>query len=304
MEGEKNSVLDTTRRYTRLELSSGAVHPFQVYGTAFKEDRTENLTALALETGFVGLDSANYPTAYEEGQVGEAIQKALQLGVKRSDLFIQTKFTPAWAHAPGKIPYDTAQPLEAQVKESIEQSFQLLKIDYIDALFLHVPFDNDEDNLVAWRVMESYVPTRIGVLGVSNFALPAFQKLYEAAAIKPEIVQNRFQEDNGHDYEIREFLQKNGVIYQGFSLLKANSVARNSELVQRVATHFKVAKEVAFYLLFLGLGKVAIVNGTTSKEHMRVDLDKITSVLEDKQTLHDLVGYQKEFEKLLLQDVQ
>jgi len=295
---------DATKRYTRLELSSGVVHPFQVYGTAFKEDRTGNLTTLALETGFVGLDSANYPTAYDERQVGEAIQRALQSGMKRNDLFIQTKFTPAWAHAPGKIPYDTSQPLEAQVRESIEQSFQLLKVDYIDALFLHVPFDDDEENLVAWRVMESYVPARVGVLGVSNFALPAFQKLYEAAAIKPEIVQNRFEEENGHDHEIREFMQKKDIIYQGFSLLKENSAVRNSELMQRVAAHFKVAKEVAFYLLFLGLGKIAIVNGTTSKEHMRVDLENIKSILQDKQALRDLVGYLEEFEQLLRQDAQ
>ena len=147
--------------------------------------------------------------------------------------------------------------------------------------------------------MESYVPSRIGVLGVSNFALPEFKTLYEAAIHKPEIVQNRFQEENGYDLEIRAFLQEKGVIYQAFSLLKANSEVRSSELVERVATELQVVKEIAFYLLVLGLGKISIVNGTTSEEHMKIDLERITAILEDPQRVQDLVGYLGEFESLL-----
>lgn len=44
---------------------------------AFKEDRTGELKALALKKGFRGVDSANYPSAYEEPSVGIAMVKRL-----------------------------------------------------------------------------------------------------------------------------------------------------------------------------------------------------------------------------------
>lgn len=81
---------DTTfdGRYTQPKLPSGRVHPYLIYGTGFKEDRTEALTGLALANGFQGLDSANYPTAYQEEQVGKALQTAPEAGVKRDDILV------------------------------------------------------------------------------------------------------------------------------------------------------------------------------------------------------------------------
>jgi hypothetical protein len=75
-------------RFAPLILSSRREHPKLIYGTAFKGDQTYPLTALALEHGFKGLDSANYPTAYQEAQVGNAIQKALKAGVKRENILV------------------------------------------------------------------------------------------------------------------------------------------------------------------------------------------------------------------------
>ncbi|RYP57806.1 hypothetical protein DL769_009256 [Monosporascus sp. CRB-8-3] len=293
------SPADIAECYAPLQVSNGTAHPFQVYGTAFKEGRTGELTTLALKTGFTAYDMANYPSAYEEAMSGEAIQEALKSRVDRQSLFIQTKFTPAWAHQPGKLPYDPEQPIEGQARESIEQSFKNLQVDYIDSLMIHVPYDNEQDTLKAWRVMESYVPERVGALGVSNFGLPEFKNLYEAATVKPEIVQNRFQEQNGYDHEIRAYLQEKGIIYQGFSLLKANSDLQSSEVVQRVAAEFGVVKEIAFYLLVLGLGKFSILNGTTNEDHMRMDLDKISDILTNSDKVKALIKYLAEFKQLL-----
>lgn len=78
----------STGPFSPLRLSTGTVHPLYVYGTAFKEDRTGELKALALKKGFRGVDSANYPSAYEESSVRVAIEEALKSGVKRKDLFV------------------------------------------------------------------------------------------------------------------------------------------------------------------------------------------------------------------------
>lgn len=215
------------------------------------------------------------------------MEATLANGGKYIFIQVQTEFTPIWAHTESKLPYNADQPLEEQVRESIEQSFQNLKIDYIDALLLHVPFEDEQDDTVAWHVMESFVPSlvgglacwRVGVLGVSNSSRAALEKLYTAATVKPEVVQNRFQEENEYDADIREYLDKTGIVYQVFSLLKANQEIRSSELVARVAERFYTVGEIAFYMLVLGLGKVSIVNGTTS-DAQEMDLSGLQSFWE------------------------
>ncbi|KID97612.1 NADP-dependent oxidoreductase domain protein, partial [Metarhizium majus ARSEF 297] len=234
-------------RSAPFRLSTGTVHPLCVYGTAFKEDRTGELKALALKKGFRGVDSANYPSAYEESSVRVAIEEVCKPGL-----------LPSGRTTESKLPCNADQPLEEQVRESIEQSFQNLKIDYMDALLLHVPFEDEQDDTVAWHVMESFVPSRVGVLGVSNSSRAALEKLYTAATVKPEVVQNRFQEENEYDADIREYLDKTGIVYQVFSLLKANQEIRSSELVARVAERFYTVGEIVFYMLVLGSGKVSI----------------------------------------------
>ncbi|OKL63120.1 hypothetical protein UA08_01254 [Talaromyces atroroseus] len=301
------------------KLSSGLRHPALIYGTAFKDEQTGPLTELALRTGFRAFDTANYPSAYDEAAIGEILLRASANGLKREEVLvckntqaiidpkradkerfqIQTKFTPVWAHAEGKLPYSTDQPLEAQVRESIELSFQNLKTDYIDIMMLHVPFDDDADNLVAWKVFETYVPQRIGVLGVSNFDLPALEKLYEASTIKPEVVQNRFQGSNGYDAELRDYLGQKGIVYQAFSVLKSSEEIIMSDLVARFSEQFDVPKEVGFYLLVIGLGNVSIVDGTTNKEHMQIDLKKVTEILGSRLAVEAMQVYMDDFKSLL-----
>lgn len=63
--------------------------PLLIYGAAFKEGRTAELVQEALENGFTGLDSANYPTAYDEPLTGDGIEASLKTGIKREDLFVR-----------------------------------------------------------------------------------------------------------------------------------------------------------------------------------------------------------------------
>lgn len=62
--------------------------PFLLYGTAWKEGDTAKLTQEAFEHGFTGVDTANYPTAYEEPLTGDGLATIIQAGVHRSDLFV------------------------------------------------------------------------------------------------------------------------------------------------------------------------------------------------------------------------
>jgi diketogulonate reductase-like aldo/keto reductase len=62
--------------------------PLLIYGTAWKEESTGKLSQEALENGFTGLDTANYPTAYNEPLTGDGIEASLKTGIKREHLFV------------------------------------------------------------------------------------------------------------------------------------------------------------------------------------------------------------------------
>ena len=59
---------------TRRTLAIDGVEvPCSFYGTAWKEDRTQDLTELALARGLRGIDTANQRRHYDEAAVGRAI---------------------------------------------------------------------------------------------------------------------------------------------------------------------------------------------------------------------------------------
>jgi len=118
-----------------------AHHPVPefLYGTAWKEDRTQALTELALRMGFRGVDTANQRRHYFEEGVGRGLAAAYRAeAVTRADLFLQTKFTdrPGQDH---RLPYDPAADLSTQVAQSMASSLEHLGTDYVDSYVLHGP---------------------------------------------------------------------------------------------------------------------------------------------------------------------
>ncbi|KAL7814192.1 NADP-dependent oxidoreductase domain-containing protein [Trichoderma aethiopicum] len=270
-----------------------------LYGTAWKEDKTARLTETALLSGFTCVDTANYPTAYNEQLTGEGIAAALNSGIKRSDLFIQSKFTPVWAHAKDKVPFNPHQSIEGQIVESVQQSLKHLQVDYLDSLLLHVPFKDDNDNLIAWRVLEAFVPHTIRSLGVSNFTLSQLEELYACATIKPTIVQNRFYKETRYDFDVRAFCAEHGITYQAYWMLRHNLEILASSVLNTVAAKLNVEKELAFYVLILGLGGTQVLNGTTDPGRMVQDLKIIGEIFGDEERLRELQTDFDEFRRLL-----
>ena len=68
--------------------SMGSQKPLMLYGTAWKGKQTADLTHKALENGFTAIDTANYPTAYEEALTGDAIALSLASGLQRDDFYV------------------------------------------------------------------------------------------------------------------------------------------------------------------------------------------------------------------------
>ncbi len=108
--------------------------PNFLYGTAWKEDRTAQLTELALRAGFRGIDTANQRRHYFEEGVGEGISAAIRAGiVVRSEIFLQTKFTYLRGQDQ-RVPYDPKAAYSVQVAQSLASSLEHLATDYVDRL--------------------------------------------------------------------------------------------------------------------------------------------------------------------------
>ncbi|MCJ1339161.1 hypothetical protein MMC09_004450 [Bachmanniomyces sp. S44760] len=266
--------------------------PHFIYGTAWKKDRSTTLVTQALTAGFRGIDTAAQPKHYQEGLVGDAIRTSLSNGnLSRSDLYIQTKFTSPSGQDRRNMPYDPSANLAKQVRDSVESSLLHLATStsheetgeqpYIDALILHSPLPTLTETISAWRVLETYVPTRIHHLGISNTDLLTLQALFdsEEVTIKPSVVQNRFYGETGWDTSLRRFCREKGVIYQCFWTLTGNPSLLKSEVVTKVSEALRVSnwgqdvsKEVALYVLVMGLDGLCVLNGTTDEGRMRSDL--------------------------------
>ena len=98
--------------------------PAVFYGTAWKKDQTKELVALALKSGFRGIDTACQPKHYNEEGVGDGIAAS---GIPRDQLFIQTKYTPIGGQDPNKVPYNPKDDLRTQVRASLQVSLKNLR---------------------------------------------------------------------------------------------------------------------------------------------------------------------------------
>ena len=249
--------------------------PDFIYGTAWKEDRTAALVELAVRAGFRAIDTANQRRHYVEAAVGDALAAVYHAGlVKRTDLFLQTKFT----YRPGqdhRLPYDPHAPLATQVAQSMASSLEHLGTDYVDSYVLHGPASGlgwTEYDGEVWAAMQKERDAgRTRVLGVSNVRLLHLQQMIAAHGEAPAFVQNRCFAHTAWDRDIRQFCREHGIVYQGFSLLTANSEVLQSDLVAQVAARTQATPAQAIFAFSRHIGMVPLT-GTSSEQHMKEDL--------------------------------
>jgi diketogulonate reductase-like aldo/keto reductase len=248
--------------------------PKFLYGTAWKEERTAELTLAALRAGFRAIDTANQRRHYNEAGVGEALEQAYRDGlVSRKEVFLQTKFTSRGGQD-HRLPYDPAAPLATQVAQSMASSLEHLKTDYVDSLVLHGPesgYGWGVADAEAWAAMKRERDARrTRMLGVSNVGLHHLEQMQEV----PEFVQNRCFARTGWDREVRSWCRERGVVYQGFSLLTANVEVLRHPLVQTIAAHLRATIAQVVFAFARQVGMLPLT-GTTDAQHMRQDLESL-----------------------------
>jgi diketogulonate reductase-like aldo/keto reductase len=264
-------------------MTTSAEIPSFLYGTAWKEQRTEALTSAALEAGFVGIDTANQRKHYFEIAVGKAVLGAIAAGSHtRQALFLQTKFTFKDGQDE-RLPYDAHAPIAVQVRQSFASSLEHFHTDYLDSYLLHGPTSRGKlsaDDLEAWRAIEALAQSgQARFIGVSNFTLEQLRELLAVAQVKPKFLQNRCYARTGWDRELRELCAQHGVTYQGFSLLTANRSELASKPVKQLAERLRCTPEQLVFAFARQVGMLPLT-GTSSPAHMRLDLSALDIRLE------------------------
>jgi alcohol dehydrogenase (NADP+) len=211
---------------TKFALNNGSGHiPALGCGTLIP-DAAETITATiaALAAGFRHFDCAE--RYRNEHEVGEALQAGLAAaGISRKDLFVTTKL---WNsnHRPERV------------KPAFEASLERLGLRYLDLYLIHTPFafqPGDEQDprdqngnviydkgvtlLDTWRAMESLVDQgKCRAIGLSDISLNELLPIYNAARIKPAVIQVE-----AHPYlpeaELLKFCKEKGIVFLAFAPL-------------------------------------------------------------------------------------
>lgn len=197
---------------------------------------------------------------------------------------LQTKFTPLEGQDVDNLPYNAEDSIEEQVRASVASSLHHFRTGddpkdeaeaYIDCVVLHSPLDTLRDTLLAWQVLEEFVPSRVRCLGLSNTGFSQLELLFDLLDVKPRFIQNRFSPGNGFDRQVRNFCIENNVIYQAFGVVDKHKTLLNPEPVQKLAEAAKLDPQVALYCLILSLENTVVLNGTKNVYRMKGDLSDL-----------------------------
>jgi diketogulonate reductase-like aldo/keto reductase len=269
--------------------------PAFLYGTAWKEDRTEALTELALRSGFRGIDTANQRRHYFEAGVGQALAAAYRAGVvTRADLFLQTKFTYEGGQD-HRLPYDPAANLSTQVAQSMASSLEHLGTDHVDSYVLHGPASGSgwtEHDAEVWAAMiKERDGGRTRSLGVSNVSLRHLRQMIATGAEPPAFVQNRCFARVGWDRDVRAFCREHKIVYQGFSLLTANVPVRHDRLIAAIAARTGATPAQVVFRFAQAVGMLPLT-GTSDPQHMKEDLacGQVTLSADEVRAVESLAG--------------
>lgn len=244
-------------------LSDGVTIPKIGLGTWLLDDsQTAQAVSEAISIGYRHIDTAQ---AYgNETGVGEGIRSS---GIAREKLFITTKVA-----AEAKT-YNA-------VLQSIDESLEKMKLDYVDLLIIHSPQPwNDfggenryfEENKEVWKAMEAaYRLGKVKAIGLSNFLQEDVENILESCEIKPMVNQVLAHISNT-PFDLIDFCQKNDILVEAYSPIGHGAVLNNPE-IQTIADKYgvSVAQLCLRYDIQLGL---VVIPKTANPSHMKNNAD-------------------------------
>lgn len=219
-----------------------------------------------------------------EATIGEVISDttlARELKLERKDLFITTKLGPA-------------DQSHEKCRDSVLQSLDRLRVDYIDLLLIHWPGASglepqDPQNAVlrkeSWQELERLVgESKLKSIGVSNYCMRHMDELMAYCSVKPVVNQVEF---HPHCYQraLLEHSKAMDVQLQAYSSLgSANGWDELRSDESLVALAARKRRTIAQILLKWALNHgVLVIPKTANEKNLATNLDLFSFDLSPKE---------------------
>ncbi len=251
-----------------IKLNNGVKMPIVGFGVfEIPKELTAQCVYDAIECGYRLIDTAQ--AYYNESEVGEGIQKAIQkLGIERKDIFITTK---VWVTEFG---YE-------KTKASIEESLRKLKVDYIDLVLIHQCLS---DYYGAYRALEDlYDEGKIKAIGISNFSAERMADIATFNRIVPAVNQvetHLFWQQ----YKLHEWMVKYNIQHEAWGPLAQHRLKEiiDNPIVKQIAeSHKKTPAQIA--LRQQVQRGIIVIPKSVHKDRMKQNLDIFDFKLTDKE---------------------
>lgn len=211
-------------------LSNGVKIPQIMIGTYnIFGDEAKTVFQSAYSVGYRGIDCGRYYK--NEKDWGDAIKAS---GIKREDIFIQTKVSHADEKQPG---FD--------VIKDFETTLSNFSTDYIDCLLIHWP--NMDTFVDTWKALEKlYKNGKVRVIGVSNFREEHFKLLQQSAEIMPMVNQIE-RHPCRKQPETYEYCKVNGIQLEAYQPLAVArpELMKNELLIAMAEKHGCTVPQIA-----------------------------------------------------------
>lgn len=239
---------------TKLTMNNNLEIPqlgFGVYMIA-GDEATKKATLQALNDGYRHIDTAH---AYQnERGVGQAVKES---GLNRKEVWITSKL---WPSEYG----------EGITSKAIDKMLGRLDTDYIDLLLLHQQVG---DYVGAWKDMEKAVADgRVKSIGISNFDGERLDNLFEAAKIKPAVIQVE-----SHPYypqhELRKQMTKYGTeIEAWYPLGHGDTQLLNEPIFALIGQKYHKSSVQVILRWHLQVGNIVLPK-SENPDHIKSNLD-------------------------------
>lgn len=244
---EETYLLTNGVRIPKLGLGTWMI-PDEVVASSVKE---------AIKLGYKMIDTAQ---AYEnERGVGEGIRTC---GVDRKELFVGSKVRAEFKD------YDSA-------KKSIDDTLQLMGLDYLDQIIIHSPEPWNEfrgnnsyykENIEVWRALEdAYNEGKVRVIGVSNLLIEDLKNIISHCRIKPMVNQILLHISNTNR-DLIDFCKSNNIQVEAYSPIAHGEALKNKKIVN-MANKYKVSPTQLCIRYAIQVGAVALPK-TSNPIHM------------------------------------
>lgn len=246
-----------------VKLNNGVEIPILGFGTFQITDpqETEQAVIHALQAGYRHIDTAQ--SYMNEEAVGRGIANS---GIVREEIFVTTKI---WVD---NVSYEG-------VKSSFQRSLDRLKLDYIDMLLIHQPYN---DVYGAWRAMEELQEEgKIRAIGVSNFAVDRAVDLAEFNKVIPQMNQIEISPFHQQTKNIAA-LKEEGIIPEAWApFAEGKNDIFNNEILTEIGKKYN--KSVAQVIVrWLVEQDIVVLAKSVKPERMAENLDVFDFSLTDE----------------------